>query len=214
MKSNKINSRRKWTEEEIIFLEANWGVKTIKYIEKKLNRSSYAIKHKVRELKLGGGYSSGDYLLAKQIANMFGCDMCVVKRWFSLGLPYTTKPIIKRKMYRVKLSDLIIWLKNNQDQWSSIKLEKYSLGQESEWLIKKRNKDLLNTPKNNKKRFTTREDQLIISLFKLNKSAKQIARETNRSLDSIKNRLKILRKQGKINYVNPSWNSKKNRAVS
>lgn len=209
MKKKHLNSKKRWSEEEKEFLEDYWGIRTIKYLSTKLKRSQRAIEHKAIQLNLGGAYETGDYLLASDVARMFNCDFCVIKRWFKLGLPYTDRALNQKKMYRIKHQDLINWLKNNQNEWSSTELEMYALGEESDWLKEKRILDKDKIPKNTRKKFTQTEDKIIINLFNMGKRAIDIATELGRSEDSIKHRIKKLRKEEKIGYVNAANTYKK-----
>ena len=51
-----------WSNEEIEFLEDNWGYKSIPVIAKSLNRTINAVKVKAVRLGLGDHLDSGNYI--------------------------------------------------------------------------------------------------------------------------------------------------------
>ena len=55
-----MDKRKKWTQEELDFLEEKWGVLSKKLIAKKLNRSLNSVIVKAVRLGLGGYINARD----------------------------------------------------------------------------------------------------------------------------------------------------------
>ena len=133
---------RRWTEEEKFLVEEKWGVYSIKLLAQKVNRTETAVIRFAEKNGLGSMYKEGN-LTTEQIGDMFGIDSSTVNRYWigKYGLKATKRALKNRKYWRVKLKDLIIWCRDNQDKWKSNNLELYALSEEPDWLKEKRNRD-------------------------------------------------------------------------
>ena len=130
-----------WTNDMEEFLEDKWGIWSVKRLAKHFNTTECAITNKAERLKLGGAYSQ--YLSTTDIANMFGIARRTVLNYWILkyGLKASSNPLKTQKIYRVKHEDLIKFLKDNPDKYTTNNLELYALGEEYDWLIEKRKYD-------------------------------------------------------------------------
>lgn len=63
---------RTWTQEDLDYLEDNWGVRTIPGIAKKLNRSKLAIRLKAQRINLGSFMQGGELISLCQLIKALG----------------------------------------------------------------------------------------------------------------------------------------------
>ena len=175
---------KRWSTEELEFLEDKWGLYSIRRIAKALNRTEVAVTNKAERLKLGGAYES--YLTTLEIGNMFGVHRrTVLHYWIKrYGLKARSNSLRTQKIYRVTLDDLALWAKNNQDKWDSRNLEEYALGEEFDWLIAKRKLDKLNNIKTGD--WSLKDYNLLIKLSDEGVSLKEIAKILNRTYNSVR----------------------------
>lgn len=187
---------REWTKEEIEYLEEKWGYVGIERISSKLGRTKTAIRIKAKRLKLGGATVTGEFVTAFQAARLLGIDRHVVAdNWITnLGLKATKQNRTgNRLMWYIKLSELLEWLRANQDRWDSRKLELYALGEEPKWLTEKRIRDK-NIPERRFYKYTIDEDVIAKSMFYRGFTYAQIGKRINRSRDSVERRLSRIKK--------------------
>lgn len=191
-----MTNRRKWTKEDVEYLEDKWGYVGIENISSKLGRTKAAIRSKAKKLKLGGATVTGEFVTAFQAAKLLGIDRHVVTdNWIrNLGLNARKQNRTgTRLMWYIKLSDLLKWLKANQDRWDSRKVELYALGEEPKWLVEKRAKDK-HLPERRFVKYTINEDVILKSMHCRGFSYAQIGERINRSRDSVERRLSRIKK--------------------
>lgn len=74
-----MGRNRAWSEEEKIYLEENWGTKSITTLSKKLNRSRNAIEVQKNRMGLGRFLDNGDYVTYSQLMQaLYGLDSASV----------------------------------------------------------------------------------------------------------------------------------------
>lgn len=185
-----------YTKEEIEYLENNWGKKSMIEIANELNRSSIGIEIKASRLGLGGILNADEYLSAKQIAEILGKKPNTIMRWVKRkGLKGKIKIMAngkERGVWRIKLEDLMEWLKNNQEWFDARKIIPFTLGTEPDWLKKKRISDRKNWRRRFEK-WTKREEELLYSMYMNGKPIKELMKIFDRSYDSIEKKLKRIR---------------------
>ena len=189
----------RWTDSDIEVLLNLWGQHTIPEISRITGRSINSIHVKSVRLGLGGQYKRGDIMNANQVAKLLGVDRhAVTDRWIKkYGLPAKQKYIYntkKKRYWVIKYDDLIKWLKNNPNKWSSKNADKL-FGVGEKWYAEKHNQDI-SYPKNRFKKWSTLEDQTALYLF-YNKglNCRQISERMDRSAPSIERRLSRLQKR-------------------
>lgn len=189
--------RKKWSAEQIEYLEENWGEVSIKTIAQKISRSSGAVISKAQKLGLGSCYKTGEYLNAYEVSKIMGVDSHMVPEYWIVkyGLKGRKRVLKKLSAYQIELNDLVKWLKNNQDKWDSRKVELYALGKEPQWLKDKRKSDL-NLPKKQFQIWTKEQDEMLINYYYSGKKQREIAEIMGRSIDGIEKRIHRLRKKG------------------
>lgn len=185
---------RKWTNEELKYLESSWGNISIPSIANKLNRSVNAVNVKAHKIGLGNFIEQGDYITFHQLINTLGLQpssQYLEQRLVKLNFPFKTKKIISKRIKIVYLDEFWKWCKNNKNKISFANFEKNALGLEPEWVDDKRKADAINPTKRNGKRLWTKEDEKL--LIQLTKSCKytyrDLAKRFNRTENAIKRKL-------------------------
>lgn len=191
-------NKKKWTKKEIEFLQEHIE-NTDKYLAKKLNRSIKSIKRKKHGMKLK------DYtiLTASEVGRILKVDAKTITRWKVLGLKMKkNNPEKISSPFRIKIDELIKFLKANQDLWNASKLDLYALGIEPKWLVEKRKKDYKKIQFRN---WTKEEDARLIFLRNQDKSCIEIGKELGRTKDAVSKRYCKLyyerKKKGEINAI-------------
>lgn len=188
-----IEGRKYWTDEEKAFIEDNYH-RGFDYLSKRLNRSKSSVKHQSE--RMGLHVYSNEYLCTKHLADIFGADASVVRRWVKkLGLPCK---VAKRKTHAGKNFEILFFEAESFWKWAEkhkkeINWNCYEFGglpPEPEWL--KYAKFSCEIPENHRKSFTTSEVEKIKSLYHKGFSVQEIADMKGRTKDSIKH---VLRKK-------------------
>ena len=197
------NYKKRWTIDEDNYLEEKWGLMKVEKIAKKLGRGIRAIEHRAITLGLGGVYSTGEALMASEVAEIVGVYKSTVCNWIEKYELRARKVCHKSQAkYQIDLIHLTKWLEKNQHRWNANKMEEYALGVEPQWLKDKRKADL--NKKSRRSGYTPTEDNIIVTMYKNDYTFEKIAKETGRTVDMIKHRVKKLRAEGKykIPYKN------------
>ena len=178
-----------WNEEEKEFLEEKWGNTSLQALAKKLGRTEEGIIQKAKDIGLGSYYS--EFIQFTGIANLLKIDFHCVKRWKDKGLIYKTNNNPEGLRYYVRMSNLVKFLKENQDLWDSRRLDKYSLGSEFNWLVKKRKMDN-KLPRKRNQKWTIQEEKLLIN-YMADYTYKEIGNILGRSENGIQRKVDRLK---------------------
>jgi len=182
-----IQDRRKWTLEEEQQLRDNWGKYSIESLAKKMKRTVFSIKVKAMRMQLGP-LLDGDLasLSVSDLVDIFNVSReIILETWQNHGLKIKAKRLTQKyHCYVVKINDLWQFLEENQGLWCSLQLEKNILGEEPEWLAKKREQDVEN-PIMNYRVWTVEEIRLARNLLEIGFNYEQIAERLNRSPDAV-----------------------------
>lgn len=213
MKVKPARHKKRWTQEEIEYLQDNWGLLTINTLAKKLQRTEEAIQQKAMVLKLGKSqYANGLMYSPPQVAKLLKKDVKDIYKFIEQGLlKAKRKKLIDRKLYQIHFDDLMDFLKNNPDKWDSRKIPPYTFGIEPGWMQEKRKRDA-KIPNHNK-RWSKEEEEHLILLVKAGHPMKVIANILGRSLIAIYRRTEVLREQGRLKptkimlpWTDEEWN--------
>jgi len=181
-----------YTKFELEYLTKYWGRKSLTEISNELGRSKCGIQQKAKRLKLRGILNADEYLSAYQIANILGKQANTIIRWTKLkGLKGKYKIMMngtQKGIWRIKHTDLMKWLKSNQDKFDSRKIIPFSLGREPKWLRKKRAKDRTQW-KNRFKKWTKADGEMLLNMYHDGKSIPELMKIFDRSFDSIEKKL-------------------------
>lgn len=207
LKITLIQDRREWTKEEEEELRELWGYQTIEEIAKKLKRTIFSLKVKAIRINLGAMIDNNYELLTiSDISELLNVSRDRISTtWVDLGLKLKKKNLTEnRSYYMITLEDLIVFLKEHQNEWDSRNLELIILGDEQEWLRKKRMRDMDENPLWYR-RWTIEEIKKAENMFKLGKDYSTIASSLERSEGSVAN---LLRNMG-YSYKSPKyWKNK------
>ena len=189
-----MGSNRSWTEEEMNFLEENWGTKSVKVLAKSLDKTESAIINKSQRLNLGSFINSGELLVFRQLLGALGLQSSyswIKKKFIDNGLPTVTKTVINKKVLKVDLDKFWKWAEKNKQLLNFAKFQEGALGAEPSWVAEKRKADKSNpTKKHHNKLWTKDEDSLLIEKTKSCRyTYKELAAEFNRTECAIKRRL-------------------------
>ncbi len=138
----KSQVNRVWTEEDIDFLSENWGLKSLKTIATKLNRTQIAVKYQAQKLGLGNARDNSlNVKLVDFIANTGLSKDRIVKLASKNEFPLIKQRLEKRTFYFVNLERVLEWMEENQDLYDGSKISHDLFVNEPDWLKNKRIKD-------------------------------------------------------------------------
>lgn len=180
---------KRWTKEELEYLQNNYKHSKIKQIAKKLGRTEGAIGERAYFLGIGKWQENLGYLVSSKAGKLIGKDSRTLEK---AGLKFKREG----KLKVIELESFIKWLKNNQDKWDSRKLEEYGLGVEPEWLREKRKRDFIKPSFN--KSWTKKETDLLIAGYIADKSFRELAESLNRSEGAIRSKISKLKVANKL----------------
>ena len=154
-----VNHKR-WTDEEITFLEEKWGVYSIKNIAKNLGHSINAVKLKASKLGLDDPRLHYDGITLNQLADALGVMYSQVITWVEkYNFPYREKVFgISKRTKVVRYEDFWKWAKNHKQMIDFSRLEPLLLGAEPDWVNIKRAADTMAFTAKGKSRIWTKED--------------------------------------------------------
>ena len=187
---------KRWSEEELNYIKANYDIKSPRLIANKLNRNQESVRVILKRLNLSAySVSNADYITISQLSKMINVTEKTINNWINT---YDDFPIVNKVYYSyvhklIVFYKLLPWLKNHQDLFNTLHMDKYIFGEEPDWLIAKRNHDKLNMAKNYKLRYTKEECRIIMTMYKRGKSYKEIATTLNRSPTAIKKKILALK---------------------
>lgn len=140
-------SNRKWTLKETERFCALWGNAPIEDISKELHRSINSLKVRAIRLGLGSMLSNSDLLTISDVVELVGISRDRIARWIPLGLAFKKHKLTdSASYYMISREDLLTFLKDNQEEWDARNVVVGSLGEEEDWLIKKRRNDEVANP--------------------------------------------------------------------
>lgn len=187
-----MNKRKNktWSEAELAVLFEEWGEKTPDAIGRKIGRSTKAVRSMAKVHGLGCFLKNSEYLTQKQCTDMLGYTSKVMQRtWIPHGLKVHKRRTAGGRRNTVILhSELMEFLRKNQDLWDSRKCEPYALGTEPQWLQEKRKRDA-RRPKPIGTKYTAAEDQIICMMLRKNATQREIGERLGRSKASINARI-------------------------
>lgn len=192
-----MDKRKKWTQEELDFLEEKWGVLSKNLIAKKLNRSLNSVIVKAVRLGLGRYINARDEITLNLLINTLGYKNSyswVSKKFENHNIPIKKMKIIDKSVKMVNINEFWKWAEKNKEILNFADFEEGALGKEPLWVKEKRNIDKNSLNKINRNRLWTKyEEQLLISKVKsMRYTYEELSKEFNRTEGAIKSRLNKL----------------------
>lgn len=132
---------KKWSEEDIRYLDENWGRRPVESICQKLGRSENAINIKVNKMGLGAFLNRDEYITYSQLLMYLGTTVSNYKStsWIkNRDFPVKYKKVNKKKFRIVYLDDFWKWASEYRHFIDWTKVKKECLGKEPDWLIELR----------------------------------------------------------------------------
>lgn len=204
-----MRTGKKYTEDELLYLESSWGKMSVARIAGKLGRTVEAIESKARKMGLGDPLECKDFMIAVEVADLLGTDRKTLKKHFEdRGLKYKYRKIKNRKLIAVEYEDLIEWLIENPNCWNGTKVDKIgliSIGLDRDFLSNKIKEDEIKICR------TTLEEKdakKIAELYKKFYTYEQIAKVMNKDYQTVKWKIHTMIKDGVI-----TQNTKEGRIV-
>ena len=190
--------KKKWSKTEMEFLENN-AERGDKYLAKRLNRSISSIRSKRRRMRI----TTYKDLSAREVGEILKTDTKTIIRWKKIGLKMRkNNPKKLYSPYKIKMKDLLKFLKENQDLWNANNVDLYGLGKEEQWIIDKRKEDY---KKIWFKRWSKEDDNRLIFLRNQGKTCVEIGAELGRNANAISKRYCKLYKErikkGEVNAI-------------
>ncbi|MCP3764742.1 DNA-binding protein [Domibacillus sp. A3M-37] len=180
---------RKWTGEDVSFLQKRVGSCSLSAIAKQLNRSEVAVLLKLKKLGLGNTKNATGLLTGSELAEALNVDRKTVHHWVQFhGLEATSRiTCYERKFCLIDVDSFWQWAEQNQKKIDFSIIEKHTLPPEPEWVDDARK---TNTEKTIKiyKRWTTKEIELLIRWKEEGISLNEIAEKLSRSRISVERR--------------------------
>lgn len=189
-----LGQARKWTQEELNFLQESWGVLKRSTIAKKLARSVNAVMIKAQRLGLGDPLTHIDGITISQLSQQLNTHYGIVKNWINkYGMPARQKTVAcEMKVWIISYLDFWKWAEQNKQMLDFSRLERLALGPEPEWVEVKRRADQIkkfHVPKPHNTPWSKDEDAKLIWMLNQHKyTYPEIAKELKRSQGAVKRR--------------------------
>ena len=184
---------KKWSIEEVEYLEEKWGMTSIPSIAKHLGRSINSVKNKAYKLGLGRFIHQGEYITLHQLITAIGQKQnysYLNERLERDGFPIKYKIMINDKVKVVYIEDFWKWTKANQTKIDFSKFEENSIGPEESWVKAKRKLDKAKNREYKTTPWTIQEDRrLEQELNKYKYSYIELSKMFNRTEGAIQRRI-------------------------
>ena len=184
-----------WMEEDVDYLERNWGEIPLPSIAKKLDRTVNAIKLKARKLGLKRHLHSGKDITFCQLCKTLGQFVNYQqhkKSWIRHGLPVKYKTSIHKKFMMIRIDEFWDWAETHKNLLDFSKFEENMLGKEPQWVAAKRYADM-KALKYKTTPWTKAEDKYLISLLsEFRYGYRELAVRLQRTEGAIKKRINTL----------------------
>lgn len=187
-----LSHHKKWSPEELEYLENSWGSTSIKGIARKLGRSFNAVKVKAQRIGLSDPREHYDGLTINRLAELLNVDHSIIITWINRnGFPAKYKVFaMSAKVLVVTWKDFWKWAEKNKQAIDFSKVEEGYLGPEPDWLAEKRKADQLRNMRVKKSPWTKEEEAILkqmLNAFQYTYS--DIAKRLHRSEAAVKRRI-------------------------
>lgn len=213
---------KNWTQEELEYLENNWGSLSVTAIAKALGRTPGGIKLKATRLGLGSMLENGDYITLYKLLKALGLETSAnhyTEKFIKNGCPIKYKKAAsENKKFRIIfLDEFWKWAEKNKQLLNFSRFEKGDLGKEPDWVNEKRKADLKDPSKiNHNREWTKGEEEKLIFMCRMGKyTYSDIANELNRTERAVKRRLNDLGEKIRPVYreVHVKWTNEEDKRL-
>jgi hypothetical protein len=184
---------RRWSEEELIYLEDNWG-NSFKSIAMYLGRSIYAIKQKAVKLGLGDSRTVSENIILAEFYRATKINKyTVINVWVKNGLKLKNKKSNtgNRTYQYIDIEKFWKWAESHKELVNFANWEENIVGEEPQWAKEKRKADSMDPSKVEHNRVWTDSDKkLLIDKVKTYRyTYEDLALEFNRTQAAVKKKL-------------------------
>ena len=140
----KGQKRRLWTEDQIRYLEENWGRASMETMVKRLGRTPIAIQRQAYDkLHLGSCVNGSDYITVAEFCRLSGISRNRIfgSIFTSLKFPILRKKILNRRIYYVDLEKAERWMEEHQDLYNGVPVSESLFADDPTWLRAKKQRD-------------------------------------------------------------------------
>lgn len=132
-----------WSKEEELYLQDNWGSKSVTLISKHLKRPYGGVRRKAAELGLLDPTLHYDGITVRQLTIALGISCSTTKTWIQrYNFPAKQKIFLKKqRVHVVSFEDFWKWAEEHKHLINFAKLEPFLLGKEPFWVKEKRKID-------------------------------------------------------------------------
>jgi|SRR5690625_2189426 len=186
---------KRWTKEELLYLEESWGVISRKGIARKLGRTVLAVQLKAQRLGLGDPLLHLDGITISQLAQVLNLHYGIIRNWRDkYCLPVKKKVVAHSEAVQyVCYTDFWKWAEKNKQMIDFSRIERLSMGPEPNWVDEKRKADQikkLHKPNPHNTPWSSSEDSRLRWMLKQYKyTYPEISKELGRSQGAVKRRM-------------------------
>ena len=188
----KTNSGNFWKDSEIEFLKDNWLELTSADIAEKLRRTNQSVNAKALRIGLRPQSVYKIFITKKDLGELLGVSQEQIRYWIKKNMIVSKKLGFNSKNSTTVFyeKDIISFLENNLDKWDGTKVANYF----TYHLTSKKIKNKIEHDKEKGfvkrgKRYTEKDHQQMISLYRKGFSCRKIAEKIGRTYKSVNNRL-------------------------
>lgn len=136
---DKGGAGKRWTENELKYLERFWAQLPSSVIAKSLNRTLRAVQSQAARLELGRRTEYDDNInlsifLRTLLNRNSKPSVHDYKRYFASGAPYLKLTNTKRSCYLVNIDKFWQWAEKHRETFDLTKIEPLVFGKEPKWL--------------------------------------------------------------------------------
>ncbi|QCT03764.1 hypothetical protein E6C60_3053 [Paenibacillus algicola] len=185
-----------WTQEELVYLQDQWGATSIKGIANRLGKSVNAVKLKAQRIGLQDPRMNFDGITVCQLGKALDREYCIMKNWITrYGMPAKKKLFAERaRVLVIAYADFWKWAEQHKELLNLAKMEQNTLGPEPDWAKIKRKADQLRSQKTVQSvDWTPGEDQQLAQILKTSITYPELAAMFNRSESAVKRRIHDLK---------------------
>lgn len=186
---------KRWTEEEVAYLQDKWGSININTIAKNLNRTVLGVKLKAQRLGLGNPLTHIDGITIHQLSESLNTQYSIIKNWIKkYDFPAKRKRLTNKQfVWIVTYEDFWNWAEKHKQMIDFSRIERLSIGPEPEWVEEKRKADQLtklHVPKPHSTPWSKEEDEKLKWMLRQFKyTYPEIAEELQRTQGAVKRRI-------------------------
>ena len=205
---------KRWTKQEMEYLDFHWGSMSIPAIAKKLGRSVVAVQGKAYRMGYTCHIHSGQLITLNMLADAINKKCQTISTtWVKRGLPVKYRKSINRQYRMIDIDEFWAWAEHHKSLIDFSKIEENILGKEPEWVKEARHVSFVS--RRNTQKWTSADDtKLKFMLSQYKYTYADIAEELNRTEGAVKRRIFDLKiKQRPLRNEVRKWTDKEKQVV-